>query len=414
MTAPAPSTDRSPARRGRRRIGPGPAFAVVAATFLLFMAAAAAPSPLYVVYQQQWSFSEATLTAVFAVYVLGLLGSLLVFGALSDHVGRRPVIAAAVALESLALVLFLVAGDVGVLAVARVLQGIATGAGMTALSAALVDLDPPHARGRAGLVNSTVPTAGLALGALVCGALVQFGPAPTHLVYALLLTGAVLAAVAVPFLPETVTRRPGALRSLRPRLSLPPRLRADVAVLVPVLVASWATGGLYLSLGPSVAAGLFGLQSHLVGGVVVSLLCATGALTSVLLRTREPRSVLTTADALLAVGMVISLVGVVVSWPLLAAAGTVVAGVGFGAAALGCFATLTTLAQPHERGELFAVVLVISYLAFSVPAVAAGAAATGAGLRPTVLVYGSAVVVLAVAALAGQRVIERRRAALAG
>ncbi|MEN3303030.1 MFS transporter, partial [Pseudonocardia sp.] len=85
-------------------------FAAVAAIVVLFLAASSAPSPLYVVYQQQWHFSASVLTFVFAIYVLGLLGSLLVVGALSDHVGRRPVLAAAIVLEALALVLFLLAG----------------------------------------------------------------------------------------------------------------------------------------------------------------------------------------------------------------------------------------------------------------------------------------------------------------
>jgi MFS family permease len=77
--------------------------------------------------------------------VVGLLGSLLVVGALSDHVGRRPVLGAAIALETVALVLFLFAENVVALSAARLLQGIATGAAVTTLGAALVDLEPAHA-----------------------------------------------------------------------------------------------------------------------------------------------------------------------------------------------------------------------------------------------------------------------------
>src|ERR1700712_3917420 len=95
---------------GRRRLSRPVAFAAIAAIFVTFTAASAAPSPLYVVYQQQWGFSATTLTVVFAVYVLGLIGSLLVLGALSDYVGRRPVLASAIALELVALVLLLSAG----------------------------------------------------------------------------------------------------------------------------------------------------------------------------------------------------------------------------------------------------------------------------------------------------------------
>lgn len=78
-------------------------------------------------------------------------------------------------------------------------------------------------------------------------------------------------------------------------------------------------------------------------------------------------------------------------------------GIGFGASALASFGTLAVLAAPHERGELFAVALVIAYVAVSVPAVIAGLAATAAGLHGTALVYGGLVAVPGAAALAAQR-----------
>jgi MFS family permease len=407
----APATTVSHTRLPARRAGLSfpVAFAAITAIFVLFTAASSVPSPLYVVYQQEWHFSPTTLTVVFAVYVVGLLGSLLVVGALSDHVGRRPVLAAAIALEAVALVLFIVAGDVTVLAVARVAQGIATGAAMTTLGAALVDLNPPHAPGRAGVVNGVAPLSGLAIGALGCGALVQFAPAPTHLVYALLLAGMVLAAIVVARMPETSARRPGGLASLKPRVGIPARLRPEVYAIVPILAASWALGGLYLSLGPSVAASLFGLQSHLVGGLVVTLLCGTGAATAFALRSRPIDRVLAIAGGLLAAGTVLTLAGVEAGSATTAAAGTVVAGVGFGASALGCFGTLARLAAPEERGELLAVAFVIAYLAFSLPAILAGFATTSVGLQDTALVYGIGVVVLSLAALVAQAMLASGR-----
>lgn len=386
-----------------RRLSRPVAFAAIAAIFVTFSAASTAPSPLYVVYQQLWGFSAGTLTVVFAVYVAGLIAALLVLGALSDHIGRRPVLAAAVALEAVSLMFFITAGNVGVLLVARLLQGIATGAAMTTLGAALVDLNPPHAPGRAGLINGIAPVGGLAVGALGCGALVQFAPAPTHLVYAVLLLGMVVAAVVVARMPETSALRPGGAASLKPKLGIPARLRTDVFALVPIIVASWALGGLYLSLGPSVAAGVFGLSNHLIGGLVVTLLCGTGAITSFLLRNQPARRVLGLAGALLTIGTAVSIVAVLVDNVALATAGTVLSGVGFGASALASFGTLAVLAAPHERGELFAVALVIAYVAFSVPAVIAGLAAGHVGLHVTALVYGLVVAALGLVALVAQR-----------
>jgi MFS family permease len=383
-------------------------FGAITTILVTFMAASSAPTPLYVVYQQDWSFSTSTLTVVFAVYVLGLLGSLLVVGALSDHVGRRPVLAAAIALEALALALFFVAGNVMVLLVARLAQGIATGAAVTTLSATLVDLDPPHARGRAGVVTGVATISGLAAGALGSGALVQFGPAPTHLVYGLLMAGMVLAGLVVALMPETSARRRGAMASLRPRVGLPARLRPEFFAIVPILVASWALGGLYLSLGPSVAAGLFGLHSHLVGGLVVTLLCGPGAVTALLLRGWPAGRILATAASFLAAGTVVTLAGVEAGLPALSAVGTPLAGIGFGAAAVGAFGSVARMAAPHERGETLAVAYVVAYLAFGIPAVVAGLTSAVAGLHATADGYGIVVIALGIAALAGQRILARR------
>ncbi|KPC68971.1 MFS transporter [Streptomyces sp. NRRL F-6602] len=383
---------------GRRRVRRGAAFASVAAVFVVFLAASSVPSPLYPIYQQEWHFAAWVMTAVFALYVVGLLGSLLVIGALSDHLGRRPVLASAIALEAVSLLLFLTAGNVTVLAVARVLQGIATGAATTTLSAALVDLEPPHARGRAGVLTSVAPLTGLALGALGSGALVEFGPAPTRLVYALLLGVMVPAAVLTALLPETSPRKPGAVASLRPRAALPAYLRADIVPVVPAMIASWALTGLFLSLGPSVAAQLLGLHSHLAGGVVVTLLAGTGALAVAVLRSRPASSLLAPSSALLGLGVLAALAGTMDDLLWLAAAGTAVAGVGVGASVLATFGTFARLAGPHERSAVFASANVINYLGNSVPAVLGGIAVTALGLRTATEIYAAAIVVIVAAA----------------
>ncbi|MFE0510568.1 MFS transporter, partial [Streptomyces sp. NPDC058964] len=62
---------------------------------VVMMATASAPSPIYPLYRERWGLSVTMLTVVFAVYVVGLLSALLTLGSLSDHLGRRPVLVAA-------------------------------------------------------------------------------------------------------------------------------------------------------------------------------------------------------------------------------------------------------------------------------------------------------------------------------
>lgn len=395
-------------QRGPTRLSRAAAFAAVSGIFVLFAAAASAPTPLYVVYQKQWAFSATALTVIFAVYAIALIGSLLTVGALSDHVGRRPVLAAAIAVEALAFVLFLAAGGIPGLLAARVAQGIATGAAFATLGATLVDLNPAQSPGRAGLINAIAPISGLAVGALGSGALIEFAPAPTRLVFAVLIVGTGVAAAAVALMPESSARRPGALASLTPTIGIPVRLRSDVYALVPIIIASWALGGLYLSLGPSVAASLFGFRSHLIGGLVVTLLCGTGSLTAFALRRWPAISALGLSAVLLAAGTAMTLAAVETHVVALGVVGTVVAGAGFGASGLGSFGTLARIAGPGERSELLASALVIAYLAFSLPAVAAGLATTSFGLRPTTIVYSLGVVALSVIAIVAQRMRASR------
>jgi MFS family permease len=86
---------RRPRRLERRRLGRRASFVVLVCANMLMMATASAPSPIYPLYQERWGFSVTMLTVIFAVYVAGLLGALLTVGSLSDHLGRRPVLVAA-------------------------------------------------------------------------------------------------------------------------------------------------------------------------------------------------------------------------------------------------------------------------------------------------------------------------------
>ena len=210
-------------------------FWVTAAMLVLFLYASAAPTPLYGVYQAEWGFSAATLTAIFAIYVLFLLATLLIFGSLSDHIGRRPLILAAIAVDVAACVLFLLAHGPGLLFAARALEGIAVGAMSSTLGAVQLDLRPRG--GLAPLLSSNAPNAGLALGVLLTAVLVQYGPAPAQLVWWLVLGAFAAALVLVAVMPETASRRPGALASLRPHASVPSPARGAFGRAVPAIVA---------------------------------------------------------------------------------------------------------------------------------------------------------------------------------
>ena len=399
--SPAPAR----ARRVPRRVG----FWLVAFTTAATLAASSAPSPLYAVYQQRFGFSSSTLTIVFAAYVIALLATLLTVGRLSDHVGRRPVLAAGLVLEAVSMAVFVEAGGTGWLLAARLVQGVATGAAIGVLGAYLLDLQPADGSRLGSLVNSLAPTAGLAAGAAGAGVLVQYGPDPSQLVF-LLLGGLflVLAAV-VGVLPESVTRTPGALASLRPRVSVPRTARAAFARSAPVMIASWALGGMVLSLGGSVLAAVFGLTNHGETGLLIAVMPAAGAGAAFLLRDLAPAPMTRVGTIALVAGAALLVVALATSslWVFVVAA--VVSGVGFGLGFLGALRGVTQLAEPHERAGLLSAVYVVSYLGFSIPAVVGGILVAHLGLLHTALGYAAFVGLVAAATLVAE--IGSRRAA---
>jgi hypothetical protein len=375
------------------------AFWLVAGVLFLLFFAAAAPSPLYGVYQARWRFSATTLTVVFAAYALLLLVTLLVFGSVSDYLGRRRVILVGLVMAAGACGLFLAADGVGLLFAARALHGAAVGTASSALGAALIDLQPEGSR-RAPVVTTAAALSGLAVGGLGASVLVQYGPAPTRLIWWLLLGADVAAAVAVLAMSETTPGRPGALASLRPRVAVPRQARGTFAMALPCLIAVWMTSGFYLALGPSLAAQVLHSPDLLWGGLVIFLLNGVGTAATVVARRASGPATMLAGCLLLLTGIAVTLAAIETASAPTLLAGTAVAGSGFGAAMLGAFRTISTLAAPGQRAGLIAAYFIASYTAFSIPVVIAGVATTHFGLQRTAPVYCTVIAVLAAAAAA--------------
>ena len=378
----------------------------LAITLLTFLAASSAPTPLYHLYQEGLHFSAGMLTLIFGVYALSLLVALLTVGSLSDHLGRKPVIFTALILNMLAMLLFINEGSVAWLIAARTLQGFATGMATAVLGAALLDTD----RQQGPLVNSVAPLLGMACGAMGSSLLVEFAPLPTQLIYCTLLVLMLLQAVYVWRLPESVSRIPGALASLRPTLHVPPQARRALWLSLPVDVAVWAMGGFYLSLAPSLVRTATGSTSNLIGGGLVAVLTVSGALMIFTLRNRPADKVLRLGAGLLAVGVALILTAVHSASVLLFFIATLIAGSGFGAGFLGALRSVVPLALPHERAGLMSAFYVLSYLAFCLPSLLAGNLIRRFGLIVTTDGYGAVLILLALGALVGLLLQDSARA----
>jgi predicted MFS family arabinose efflux permease len=397
LTSTAPTLRVLPARIG---------FGLLTSILVTLLASSSAPTPLYATYQGRWGFSPVTITVIFGVYAVAVLASLLMVGSLSDHVGRRPVLIGALGAQAMVMLLFAFAGGVDALLIARVLQGLATGAAVGAIGAGLVDLHP----GRGAVANAAGAMSGTASGAIGSALLVQLLPAPTKLVYLVLLVLFLLQAAGVWAIAETSPRAPGVRRALRPTIAVPARVREVLLIAAPSLIAVWALAGFYGSLGPSLAAQVARSGSAVLGGAALFALAASGALTILLFHRTEPRRFALAGNGLVIVGVAIVLWSVTATSAAGFFVGTVIAGAGFGAGFQGGLRTIVTLAGPAERAGVISVAYIICYLAMGLPAILAGVLVVHSTVTRTAQEFGITVIALAAITAVGTILSARRTA----
>lgn len=374
------------------------AFFLLASITVSFLAGSLAPTPLYPVYQIEWGFSALSVTEIFGIYALALLGSLLVAGRLSDHIGRRPVLIVATIVQALAMLMFATANGERALLLARIIQGLATGAALGAVGAGMIDFD----KTRGPVANAVAPPLGTGLGGLLTGLFVYYLPAPTVLVYVVLAAVFLLQALGVIFMAETVSRKPGAIASLKPQLSVPAATRDPIILAVPILVAVWSLAGFYGSLVPALLRKIFGFDPSFASGLAAFAFAGSAAVAVLVLQRLEPRKVMDYGTIAVMSGATLVVLSLSLQSAVAFSLGTIIAGTGFGAGFQGAVRTVIPTAKPHERAGVLSVIFVASYLAMGVPAIVAGYFVAQMGnLLITAQVFGAAVVTLAGFAFVG-------------
>jgi MFS family permease len=361
------------AGRTRAAVAGRVAFWLVAVVFSITMLGTTLPTPLYVIYQAQWHFSAAIVTVTYAVYAAGVLAALLLAGRSSDQAGRKPVLAVALCFSALSTVVFILAPDVGVLIIGRILSGLSAGLMTGTATAMLTELVPASASRRASVVATAANMGGLGLGPLIAGLFAQYGPQPTVLVFEVYLALLAAAGLCVFLVPETVSprRRP----SLRfAGLGIPEQGRGEFIAAGTGGFAAFALLGLFSALAPTFLGNVLHQESHVVQGGVVFLLLAVGAATQVALSRFNSRRVAMGGLGLFLVALALIVAALSQADMALFLTGTVVGGVAVGAVFLGCLATANRLAPPGQRGQVISAFFVACYIGLTIPVIGVGVA----------------------------------------
>ncbi|GAA4883180.1 MFS transporter [Pseudonocardia benzenivorans] len=401
-----PTADAIPA--GRRQLPSGVAMVGTAVAFMSLYLGAGALTPLLVTYEQAFDFTPAMLTAAFAVYAIGFLVAALTLGALSDHVGRRPVLIAALIVQLVSNTLFLVGTDVEWVIAGRIVQGVASGAATSAFTAAIVEF-APNGRKRLGTILAGISlTGGLALGSLLAGLAIQLTSAANTIIFTVLIVLTTLGGITVFASGETVTRSPGAVRSLIPRISVPAAARREFYSSAPVVAAVWMLAGLSGGLAPNIVRSVFHLESAFVGGFAGFIAPAVATAVGLLFAAVPSPTAMSIGifTSVLGAGAIIG--GILAPSLALMIAGQAIAGVGFGSAFTAALQLLIPQVAPGGRAAVVAAVYVVAYTAFGVPIVVEGQLVAPLGEIPAVVGYTVLTILLALVSLVARTRLARR------
>ncbi len=378
----------------RRTLSPHIGYAVAALVVGLGLFASVTPSPLYRSYSVLWHFSPLTLTLIYATYAFGVLASLLLAGGVSDDVGRRPVLLAALGALMASSVLFMVAGSAAWLFVARGLQGIATGAALSAASAALLDLHPNRDPAGVGLTTATAAAGGIGLGVLVSSVLVQLGTLPRVLPYVVLFVLFAVAFAGAYWMPEPIEKR-GRFRLTAERPRVPAVVRRPFLLAALAVLSSWSIGGLFFSLGPQLAAHLFNSSNVIVSGSGIVALAGAAVVAQLLTARTAPWIGACVGSIALAAGMVLIVFAAARDSSAAYLAGSILGGAGFGAAFLGGLRALAAAIPHQQRAAVLSAFYVAAYTSLSLPAVLAGIVVGHVALPTTFELFGGVVAAIA-------------------
>ncbi len=353
-------------------------FILYASVTVSFLAGSSAPTPLYPVYASLWGFSAVSVTAVFGIYALFVLSSLLVFGRISDHIGRRPVLIVTTILQALAMYVIGTATGLNELLLARAIQGLATGAAVANINSI-----------KGAVANSVAPIGGTALGSLFSGLLVHYLPAPTHLVYAVLGAIFLVQFAGVMLTRDRINVIPGAITSMLPQFQVPSPIKPLIIPCAFTLIAVWGLAGFFASLGPALIKNMFDYDASLAGGIALFIFAGCGALAVIGFRKQAATPMLVWGNLCLLFGLMVVFFSFVSKGDALFVLGTMISGTGFGLGFQGGIRMMMPLALPHERAGVLSVIFVCCYLGMGLPAMVAGyAVAIGYSLSSTAVIFG--------------------------
>ncbi|MGY8809983.1 MAG: MFS transporter [Pseudomonadales bacterium] len=348
------------------------------------------PTPLYSVWQAKWGFSSTALTAVFSIYVLGVVSTLLTLGALSDRLGRRQMMVPGLLFIMAGAITFLLATDIYSLGAARVLTGIGTGIVTGAASAALIELEPNENWTRAATLSALFFTLGAFAGPTVSSLALKWGPGALSWPF-MVTIGLTLATIALlctaPWPSHIGQRHPEfRWRSWRPTpVKVPRELLGAFAFSAAAICLAWSTGSLYASLGPSLATKLIGISDRANAGLFAAAWQLMAGFSQFACQRQPVDRMLIVGPTTLILGLGVMAAAVMTSSPWMFTLATLATAGGAGATGVVAIASISSVAPPHLRGGIISAFYLLAYLTMATVVLGVGFVSDWIGFAPTVI-----------------------------
>jgi Sugar (and other) transporter len=402
---PAPtSTDddrEPPPAEASRRSG----FWAVAFAFLIVMAFATLPSPLYGLYRIRDHLSSLTVTVIYAIFAGGTIAALLSVRFIAARAGRRGVMLGAVATMMAAAGLLAAWKALPGLLVGRLITGVAVGLAAGTAITYLIELraraNPSASPIRARNIGTAVNVGALGVGPLIAGCLAQWVKHPLTLPYLLFVALGAIALVGLAAAPETGTPAPPA--SADSHANSPPR---SAKVLVPGAVATLAAfsaNGLFAGLSGLFLATALHHPSHALSGATLFLVFSAGVASQLATNGMPASRVFVLGTISMLVGLALLVIAVRLSTPSLALflVGGALIGAGAGAVFKGTTGLVLEATAPENRLAVTSDLLVALFVGLSIPVIGAGVALDRGASAPDTVLGFAIVVGLGVAGAGG-------------
>jgi Sugar (and other) transporter len=402
--ADTPAAPAGPSRRHRS------GFWTVAYAYLIVMAVATLPSPLYGLYRIRDHLSALMITIVFAIFAGGTIAALLADRFLAARVGRRGVMLGSVATMMIAVGLLAAWKALPGLLIGRLLSGVAVGLASGTAITYLIELrlraNPAASAARAQVIGTCVTVGGLGIGPLIAGFLAQWAGQPLVVSYLVFVGLGAVALAGLSAAPETAALPSRSAPARAAGQGRPVRLPVPAAA---GTLAAFAANGLFAGLSGLFLATTLRHPSHALAGAALFVVFTCGV-ASQLATARLPASrVLAVGTTSMLAGLVLLVVSVRLaspSLPLFLIAGGLI-GAGSGAVFKGTTGLVLAASPPESRIAMTSALVIALYVGLSVPVIGAGVALNqGASAPNTVL--GFAILVALGVSVSGWALLGRR------